>query len=69
MGNEENREAAMAAFSRASGYIRTAIGQRIRMRHVPEITFVLDRSIEHGDRIARLLKEVVPEGEAGKPHE
>lgn len=50
----------------ATPFIRTELGQRLRLRRVPELRFELDESIEHALRIERLLQEVLPkdEGEA-----
>ncbi len=42
----------------ATGFIRTEISKRVRLRYMPEITFVLDDSIAHGARIFELLNQV-----------
>lgn len=60
LGGEEERQATMAALERARGYVRSELGRRIRLRFTPEIQFVLDRSIEYGDRIGRLLRQLHP---------
>ena len=39
--------------------------RRLGLKHLPELTFVPDRSIEHGSRIASLLRELPEEGEPG----
>ena len=56
LGPEADREATMAALQRATGHVRSALGQRIRLYRTPEVRFVLDGSIEHGDRIARVIR-------------
>ena len=38
--------------------MRRALGQSLRLRHTPELTFVYDEGLEAHDRIARLLDEV-----------
>ena len=53
---------------RATGHIRTEIGQRIRLRYTPEIQIRFDESIERGARIFQLLREVRP-GETKEPEE
>jgi ribosome-binding factor A len=65
LGPEADQEATMAALERAKGYVRTELGRRVRLYRTPEIQFVLDRSIAHGDRIARVLGEL----RAGRPSE
>lgn len=39
-------------------YIRREIGRRIRMRHVPEIRFQFDSSLEYGTRIEAIIQEI-----------
>lgn len=60
-GNDGEKEATLAALERARGYIRSEVGQRVRMRYTPEVHFILDGSIERGARIDQLLKQVAPE--------
>lgn len=43
---------------KASGFIRTEIGQRIRLRRTPEITFEYDSSVEYGNKIDALLRSL-----------
>lgn len=58
LGDDAAKQATMAALEHARGHVRTEVGRRVRMRHTPEIQFVLDESIEHGARISRLLREM-----------
>jgi len=58
LGKEDERKATLEVLNGAAGFVRTEIGKRIRLRHVPEIVFSYDSSIEHGANIARLLKDV-----------
>ena len=57
-GPDAEREATMAALERAKGHVRTELGRRIRLYHTPEVHFIADSSIAHGDRIARLLGQL-----------
>ena len=57
MGSESQQKSALAGLKSAGGFIRREIGRRISLRHTPEITFVLDESIEHSLRIAELIDE------------
>ena len=54
----------MQALKRARGLIKRDIGDWLRIRTVPDITFKLDRSIERGARILQLMKTLEHEGEA-----
>lgn len=58
MGDAQTVKDAMKALNAAKGFIRREVASRIKMRLAPEITFVLDGSIEYGAHIAKLLKEV-----------
>lgn len=44
LGNEEARNRSLEGLSRAKGYIRRLIGERVRLRYVPDIGFELDQS-------------------------
>ncbi|MBP3878211.1 MAG: 30S ribosome-binding factor RbfA [Lachnospiraceae bacterium] len=58
-GDEETREETMRGIESAKGYIRHELAQRLNMRNTPELTFILDRSIERGAEMSRLIQEVV----------
>jgi ribosome-binding factor A len=58
LGDDDVRKRSMDALSRASGFIRTLIGKRIRLRLTPEIRFKFDDSLVRGERIDQLLKEI-----------
>ncbi len=59
--NEGERNAVLEALQKASGFIRTEIGKRIRLRHIPEIHIISDHSIEYGSHIDNVLKSIMPE--------
>jgi len=54
-GDEEEGVQSIKAIEAAKGYIRRELLARLGVRHVPEMTFVLDRSEELGARIDELL--------------
>jgi len=43
----------------AKGFIRREIAERLNMRNTPELTFVSDDSIEQGDKISKILNDVL----------
>ena len=47
----------------ATPFLRRELSRRIQLRAVPEIHFAFDHSIEHADRIERLLREVHDESQ------
>lgn len=58
LGTDDEREDTLAALRSASGFIRRQLKPRLRMRQVPEISFVDDRSMEHAQDIASALREL-----------
>ena len=58
LGTEDEGKASLEALNRAAGFVRTEIGKRIRLRHVPAIVFKYDPSIQHGAHISKLLRNV-----------
>ncbi|MFZ5649558.1 MAG: 30S ribosome-binding factor RbfA [Bacillota bacterium] len=65
LGGGDQRKATAEVLSRATGYIRSEIGRRIRLKYTPEITFKLDDSIERGTKVISLMEEVKSGGEPG----
>ncbi|MGD9503890.1 MAG: 30S ribosome-binding factor RbfA [Syntrophobacteraceae bacterium] len=60
-GSAEDRENASKGLSNAKGFIRREIGKRLQLRYAPEIDFRYDASLDYGDKINRLLKEIKKE--------
>ncbi|MEP0870745.1 30S ribosome-binding factor RbfA [Trichocoleus desertorum AS-A10] len=57
-GSDEAREETMAGLKSATGYVRSELGQRVRLRRTPEVIFVEDRSIERGTRVLSLINQL-----------
>ncbi|MGI8423346.1 MAG: 30S ribosome-binding factor RbfA [Chloroflexota bacterium] len=55
MGSEEERKDTLRALGHAHGFLRSKLGAELSIRHVPELQFTLDRSIEEGDRVLELI--------------
>ena len=51
-------EDAMNALQSGSGVVRKAIGNNIRMHSTPEVIFEFDNSLEYGDHIQKVIKEL-----------
>lgn len=58
MGSEEVQKSTLEGLEHGKGFIRSEIGKRIRLRHTPEIAFVLDRSLEHGAKIQQIINKL-----------
>lgn len=62
-GTDEARAETMEGLRAATGYVRSELGQRIRLRRTPEILFKEDRSVERGTRVLSLINEISRERE------
>lgn len=58
LGSEEEKKSTLKGLNSAAGFIRRELGRSIELRYSPEVVFELDKSIEHGAYINRLLNEV-----------
>lgn len=68
-GTEQERALTLKALDSALGFIRSEIGRRIRLRHVPELSFHLDKSIEYGAHITEILKDLKAKESRGEENE
>ena len=55
--DEADKKDVAKALQSASGYVRRELGNRIKLRRVPELHFQEDDSIGHGIRLNRLIDE------------
>ena len=58
LGSEEEAKETIEGLKSAEGYIRRQLAQRLNLRNTPQITFVLDQSIEYGVNMSRKIEEV-----------
>ncbi|MDH5511383.1 MAG: 30S ribosome-binding factor RbfA [Nitrospinota bacterium] len=65
-GSVEEKTNAKTALSRGAGFIRGRLGEKLRVRVLPQLRFKMDDSIEHGARIAELLKKAEEESGGGQ---
>lgn len=54
----DNREKVVATLNKASGFIRTMLCDRVKIRKMPEIHFVYDTSIEYGKKIDDIIDRI-----------
>lgn len=66
LGSEDQRRESLAALRHAAGFFRRELGERLTLRRTPELEIRLDESLERGDRIMRLLREIQEEEAARK---
>lgn len=58
LGDEEAGKETIQGLKSAVGFMRTQLAKRVNLRNTPELTFVLDQSIEYGVNMTRLIDEV-----------
>lgn len=66
-GDEQAKTDTAAGLKKAAPYIRTMLAKNLNLRNTPELTFIVDDSIEYGvnmsRRIAQLNEENAPKDE------
>jgi len=58
LGTEKQRQASLTGLRQATGFLRRALGQSLRLRYTPELVFTYDEGLEASDRVAQLLAEI-----------
>lgn len=56
--SDQQKEEVLEAFHRAKGLIRREIGRQIKLRHVPDLQFKIDASLEYGRHISRVIADL-----------
>jgi len=69
-GTDEEQARSLSALRDATPWLRRRLGERLQLRHVPELSVRRDQSIESGERVLRILRDLEkeaprkPEGDA-----
>ncbi|USK61251.1 30S ribosome-binding factor RbfA [Peribacillus asahii] len=58
LGDAKQREDTLKGLEKAKGFMRSEVGQRIRLRKTPELFFEFDESIDYGNRIETLISQI-----------
>ncbi len=56
--NSKNVEKTMQGLKNSAGFIRSQVAKTINLRITPELVFEYDDSIEHGEKIDNILREI-----------
>ena len=59
LGSEEVRKSTLEGLRSAVGFMRNKLAREINLRNTPEITFIMDQSIEYGVNMSRRIDEVI----------
>ncbi len=60
LGDEAERDAALEGLTSSRGFLQARIGDELRMKRTPALSFHYDDTIERADRMTRLIEEVAP---------
>ncbi len=58
LGDEESKNATRLGLKSAASFMRGQLARKLNLRNTPELTFVIDNSIEYGVRMSKLIHEV-----------
>jgi ribosome-binding factor A len=68
LGDKDQEERSKRALGRATGFLRSQLAQRLKLRRVPELRFFLDKTLEAGNHLETLFVQIEAE-EAARPKE
>ena len=58
LGDDTARDETLQGLKSAEGFIKSRLAKTINLRNTPEITFVMDQSIEYGVNMSKLIDDV-----------
>jgi ribosome-binding factor A len=56
--DKEKRELVLERIKTSTGYIRSELAQRIRIRYIPELRFFIDDTLDYVEKIENLIKKI-----------
>jgi len=59
MGSDEDTKGAVDALNQAAGYLRKQLGSRLTIRRIPQLVFIYDVSVQHGNDLSSLIEKAV----------
>lgn len=63
LGATKQKEETLKGLQSSSGFLRSVLSKRIRIKYLPELRFAFDPSIEAGMRIEKVIKKLHKEEE------
>jgi ribosome-binding factor A len=64
VGSKEQKQAALRKLQKDRSSIQRTVGTRVILKHLPQLRFVLDSSLERGDRVLEIIEELEQEDSA-----
>lgn len=69
LGDVQSQKDTLAGLKSAEGYIRRSLAKNINLRNTPQITFLIDQSIEYGVNMSHLIDKVTRQDSAARGEE
>lgn len=69
LGNDEEKEKTMEGLKKSASFARHQLAKRMNLRNTPELTFVLDTSIEYGVTMSKKIDELKEKEESKRRNE
>ena len=66
MGDETSKSEILQGFTAASGFLRRELAERLTLRHIPQLSFHFDDSIQRGAEVLRLIEQVASDSAEDK---
>ena len=66
ISSESEKQEILSVLTAASGFFRSELTKRLRLRHIPELSFVWDDSIERGAHLLELIDKVSTNKDYGR---
>ena len=66
LGDDKDNTLALKGLNNAKGYIKGLLADKIKLQFMPEISFRIDKSIDHTKRIHDILDKINKEKTDGK---
>lgn len=63
LGSDREKAASLIGLRNSVGFIRTYLGKALKIRKIPQLSFLLDESLDHAMHIEEILAELKEQGE------
>ena len=63
LGADREEAASLMGLRNSAGFIRTYLGKALKIRKIPQLSFLLDESLDHAMHIEEILAELKEQGE------
>ncbi|QGJ72134.1 Ribosome-binding factor A [Planctomycetales bacterium 10988] len=69
MGDEQQEQRCLQGLKNAAGFLQSKIARQVETRYTPRLEFVLDKGIKNSLEVAKILREVLPQGETSSEND